>query len=79
MRRRVYRIAWDARARRWVIRGPAAGFMPFRTKAAAVDVGVEHCRFLLDLNLRSQLVIHRRDGTIESERTYGADPKRTKG
>ena len=27
----------------------------------------------------SQVVIHKRDGTIQSERTYGNDPKRTKG
>jgi hypothetical protein len=26
----------------------------------------------------SQVVIHKMDGTIQSERTYGADPRRTK-
>lgn len=39
-------------------------------KQAAVDAGVKVAR----ANQPSQLVIHRADGTIEDERTYGDDP-----
>lgn len=27
----------------------------------------------------SQIIVHKRDGTIQEERTYGKDPRRTKG
>lgn len=39
-------------------------------KSDAVDAGVKVAR----ANTPSQLVIHRADGTIEDERTYGNDP-----
>lgn len=39
-------------------------------KVEAVDAGVAIAR----VNAPSQLVIHRADGTIEDERTYGDDP-----
>lgn len=39
-------------------------------KTEAVDAGVKVAR----ANQPSQLVIHRADGTIEDERTYGGDP-----
>lgn len=40
------------------------------TKQAAIDAGVAAAR----ANQPSQLLIHRQDGTIEDERTYGDDP-----
>lgn len=39
-------------------------------KSTAVDAGVKVAR----ANAPSQLFIHRADGTIEDERTYGSDP-----
>lgn len=39
-------------------------------KSTAIDAGVALAR----RNQPSQLVIHRVDGTIEDERTYGDDP-----
>jgi hypothetical protein len=39
-------------------------------KQDAIDAGVRVAR----ANQPSQLVIHRADGTIEDERTYGDDP-----
>lgn len=39
-------------------------------KSAAVDKGT----LLAKSNLPSQLIIHRADGTIETEYTYGSDP-----
>lgn len=40
------------------------------TKPPAIDAGVAVAR----ANQPSQLLIHRADGTIEDERTYGDDP-----
>ncbi|MBN8612106.1 MAG: DUF2188 domain-containing protein [Deltaproteobacteria bacterium] len=45
------------------------------TRFHAVDAGVEVARN----NQPSQLVIHKGDGTIEEERTYGNDPYPPKG
>jgi len=39
-------------------------------KSTAIDSGVRLAR----ANEPSQLIIHRADGTIEDERTYGNDP-----
>jgi predicted acetyltransferase len=44
-------------------------------KSTAIDVGVAVAR----RNEPSQLVIHRADGTIEDERTYGDDPYPPRG
>lgn len=45
------------------------------TKAEAVQRGMELGRS----HVKGQLVIHKKDGTIQEERTYGADPRKTKG
>lgn len=45
------------------------------TKAEAVQRGMELGRS----HVKGQLVIHKKDGTIQEERTYGADPRNTKG
>lgn len=39
-------------------------------KQPAIDKGVAYAM----ANMPSQLIIHRADGTIEDERTYGQDP-----
>ena len=47
----------------------------FRTKQQAVQAGASQGR----RHGHAQLVIKGRNGRIQSERTYGADPRRTKG
>ena len=47
----------------------------FTTKAEAVSEGARQGR----ANGHAQLVIKGRNGRIQSERTYGADPRRRKG
>lgn len=42
-------------------------------------VGWELTRAWEGLRLRSELTIKRRDGSIQDKRTYGDDPRRTKG
>jgi hypothetical protein len=47
----------------------------YPTKDQAVKAGASKVR----QNGHAQLVIKGRNGRIQSERTYGADPRRTKG
>jgi hypothetical protein len=47
----------------------------FKTKTDAVARGKE----LAKKPLLGQLIVHKQDGKIQTEYTYGDDPKRTKG
>lgn len=47
----------------------------FKTKKEAVDFGINKARALP----LSQLIIHKKDGKIQEERTYGNDPYPPKG
>jgi len=40
---------------------------------------VNHARELAKANQPSQIIIHTRDGRIETEHTYGDDPRQTEG
>lgn len=54
----------------WSVKHEGKVLSTHRLKTAAIDAGVKVAR----ANQPSQLVIHRADGTIEDERTYGEDP-----
>lgn len=54
----------------WAVKHEGATLSTHVLKSAAIDAGVKVAR----QNAPSQLVIHRADGTIEDERTYGNDP-----
>jgi len=43
------------------------------------DNAVNHARELAKANQPSQIIIHTRDGRIETEHTYGDDPRQTEG
>jgi hypothetical protein len=47
----------------------------FSTKTEAVRIGAAEGR----TNGHAQLIIKGRNGRIQDERTYGADPRKTKG
>jgi hypothetical protein len=49
------------------------------TQDAAVAYYAMQCRRILEAGGRAQLVLHGRDGRIRWERTYAADPRRSKG
>lgn len=52
----------------------------FDNKGDTVDYAAEECRRLWELwGIRSELVIKDRKGRIQDTRTYGDDPRRTKG
>jgi hypothetical protein len=47
----------------------------FQNKAEAIDAAAAAGRGMEN----AQVVIRKKDGTIQSERTYGNDPRRSKG
>lgn len=47
----------------------------FETKPPAVQKAVQ----LAKKNKPSQVLVHKRDGKVQEERTYGDDPRRSKG
>lgn len=54
----------------WAVKHNGQVLSTHTTKEAAVQAGVQVAK----ANQPSQLVIHRANGTIEDERTYGDDP-----
>lgn len=50
-----------------------------RTKQVAVDSAAQKGRGVERRGGEAQVVIHKQDGVIQSERTYGNDPKKTPG
>jgi hypothetical protein len=58
----------------WVVKGGGEEHR-FGKKAEAVQAAAAAGRTLGN----AQVVIRKQDGTIQSERTYGDDPRRTKG
>lgn len=61
----------------WELRG--IGFSRYERKADAVAEGVRMGRAHLASGQLAQLVIRGKDGRIQQERTYGADPRRSRG
>ena len=50
-----------------------------KTQAAAEAAAIAAGRAAQNDGGKGQAVLHKADGTIREERTYGADPKRTPG
>lgn len=72
MARNKYWVVWTSGIEKWQVKktGNAAALRNFDTKDSAIAYGVSIAR----KNEPSQLIIKRKDGTIEDERTYGIDP-----
>jgi Uncharacterized protein conserved in bacteria (DUF2188) len=64
-----------AKGEGWMLSMGGGNAKTFRTKEEAVRAGASQGR----QNGHAQLIIKGRNGRIQSERTYGADPRRTKG
>lgn len=77
-KRVVFRVSWASKARMWAVRGNG-GTTFHRTKRGATADAVLSATRMYTGGIRTQVVIHKRDGRIESERTYGGDPVRRKG
>ena len=76
-KRYVVDLTYSAKLQLWVAkpRGRGQGTAFYDTKAEAIRVETASLR----AQQPSQLVIHNKDGRIQSERTYGADPERRRG
>ncbi|RDJ35348.1 MAG: DUF2188 domain-containing protein [Crenarchaeota archaeon] len=72
-KRVIYRIQWVNKT--WRLQENSQDLQFFNTKAGAVSFG----RTRAKSNKPSQLVVHKRDGKIQIEYTYGNDPERYKG
>ena len=66
--------------RRWVLRRNGDVLGHYDTQQGAIDAAVLVCRNRLKLLGRNaELQIHGKDGQIKDKRTYGDDPRETKG
>ncbi|MET7499563.1 DUF2188 domain-containing protein [Streptomyces microflavus] len=68
MSRTRYRVVPNGSV--WQLRREQASLSNHSIKADAVDAG----RRVAKANQPSQLIVHKADGTIEAEYTYGGDP-----
>lgn len=85
-RRFQYHVIWDTRLGAWVCKVGGALVCQAGCSDQKSDVVVWMAWLLQrfsELGQRSELIIHRKDGTIgkgpSSRRTYGADPRGAKG
>jgi hypothetical protein len=73
MSRNVFRVQWINSI--WHVRHEGSTLSTHVVKADAVNAGQKVAK----ANRPSQLVVHRKDGTIEYEYTYDNDPYPPKG
>lgn len=71
-KRKVIHVVFKKNEGKWRLRG---GSGSFETKTKAVAAGKKQAR----AGGLGQLVIHTKVGGIQTEHTYGSDPRRTKG
>lgn len=72
MLRNVYNVVYNSSDEVWQVKKEKSikAIKNFDTKTEAIDYAVQ----LAKNNEPSQIKIHKKDGTFESERTYGDDP-----
>ena len=77
MARNKYWVVWTSSIEKWQVKktGNINALRNFDTKEPAIAYGVTMARN----NMPSQLIIKRKDGTIEDERTYKNDPYPPRG
>lgn len=80
-KREVWSVRWDKSSRWWhVVDHLRNVIYSYRVKAVAVSTAASECRGVWEGggNL-AQLRVFNKNGRIAFERTYGKDPRRTKG
>jgi hypothetical protein len=73
------RITVTPQRGQWAVKQPGIRTETSGTKAACVAVATGRARDLWAGGRLAQVVIHRADGRIQEERTYGRDPVRHRG
>jgi uncharacterized protein DUF2188 len=71
-KRKVIHVVFKKNQGKWLLRG---GDGSFSTKTRAVAAGKKQAK----AGGLGQLVIHTKVGGIQTEHTYGSDPRRSKG
>jgi hypothetical protein len=79
MRRIRYTVKYRKATKDWALMSGVCLITASRTKASAIDLGRHYARSRWRRGQPSQLVIRTKDGRIQTEHTYGRDPKRHKG
>lgn len=77
--RLVFRVVYRIQGHRlapWALLRARRAVHRYRLKVRAVEDGRVACHTHRARGGRAQLVVHRRDGRIGFESTYGADPRR---
>jgi len=70
----VYHVVPDSSGEQWLVRQENADLREeFRTKEEAVNAAKERAR----QQPPSQVKVHKQDGNMEYESTYGQDPSRS--
>ena len=77
MKRKIYRFQYDKKECGWILRHDRKGIpgMFFNVKRD----GLKKISKFVKAQRPSQLMIHKMDGTFQTEYTYGSDPMRTVG
>lgn len=76
--REVYHVVPDASAEHWVVSQENAEFRKeFDTKEEAVEFAKERGRSAEQRGHNGQVKVHKKDGNMEYESTYGDDPERS--
>jgi hypothetical protein len=74
-RRTVVHVTPNKRTGDWNVKKSGSNIGTFERKSDAVEVGKDIAKGAG----HGQIVIHRQDGTIQTEHTYGGDPHPPKG
>lgn len=77
MTRKVYHSVPTEKG--WKVESNGRTISNHRTQAAAEKAAVKAGHQAQDNGGLGQAVLHKANGTIRGERTYGSDPRRTKG
>jgi hypothetical protein len=81
-KRVICRVRWISGDKefRWHMTLDLTFFAHFVTKRRAVEFAADYCRSMRESEgSPAQLVVHNKNGRIAFERTYGDDPRRSKG
>ena len=79
-KRVVYRVGWSKKWSLWQLLEGKAPMLRDPAKVTVVGYGRRSARLRWkERGEPSQLVVHKKDGKVEYEHTYGRDPRRSRG
>lgn len=79
MARSVFHVVHKKADGRWRLEEHAKAFASFGSKSEVEEAGKKRGQDMHARGKDAQLVIHREEGSIDTEHTYGYDPRNTPG